>query len=318
MLWAITSYFNPAGYQTKKRNYDRFREALAVPLVSVELAHAGFELGPDDADQLIQLRGGDVLWQKERLLNLALAALPAACTAVAWLDADLLFGNPAWPAQTLAALEDKVCVQLFEDVVELEQNQSAAEGLSPQRAGIARAWCRQQMPGDYFSAAGASCRTRLTPGLAWAARRELLDREGLYEAMILGGGDRAIFNAMLGQIEAFVASYRLSPAHAAHYRAWAAGFHARVQGRVGYVPGRLTHLWHGSRSHRQYQSRRELLPGFGFDPAGDLGAEPGQAWRWASDKPGLHATVADYFAQRQEDGEAFQASSSPKASIKSA
>jgi hypothetical protein len=41
--------------------------------VTVELSFDGrFELAGSDADILIQLSGGAVLWQKERLLNLAL------------------------------------------------------------------------------------------------------------------------------------------------------------------------------------------------------------------------------------------------------
>src|SRR5450759_1082712 len=72
-LWAITSYFNPVGYRRRLSNFRIFRERLKVPLVVVELTYGSdFELQEQDADILIQLRGGAVLWQKERLLNLAL------------------------------------------------------------------------------------------------------------------------------------------------------------------------------------------------------------------------------------------------------
>jgi len=50
----------------------------------VELSFDGrFELTDDDADILVQLSGGAVLWQKERLLNLALNAVPSAVKNVA-------------------------------------------------------------------------------------------------------------------------------------------------------------------------------------------------------------------------------------------
>jgi hypothetical protein len=72
-LWAITSYFNPMSYQRRRANYRLFRERLNVPLVTVELAYGrDFELSDGDADILVQLRARDILWQKERLLNLAL------------------------------------------------------------------------------------------------------------------------------------------------------------------------------------------------------------------------------------------------------
>lgn len=84
-LWAITSYFNPIRYRRRLANFKRFRENLRVPLVAVELAYGPeFELQKGDAEILIQLRGGAVLWQKERLLNLAMQALPDHCQKVAW------------------------------------------------------------------------------------------------------------------------------------------------------------------------------------------------------------------------------------------
>jgi hypothetical protein len=83
-LWPITSYFNPIGYRRRLSNFRAFRERLNVPLVAVELTYGSdFELQEQDADILIQLRGGTVLWQKERLLNLALQALPTHCRKVA-------------------------------------------------------------------------------------------------------------------------------------------------------------------------------------------------------------------------------------------
>src|SRR5512143_3579916 len=91
-LWAITSYFNPAGYARRLANYRRFRERLAVPLVTVELSFNGrFELGRRDADVLVQLHGTSVMWQKERLLNIAVKKVPRACNKIAWLDCDIVF-----------------------------------------------------------------------------------------------------------------------------------------------------------------------------------------------------------------------------------
>ena len=83
---------DPAGYQRRKANYHVFRDRLRLPLLTVEWSQTGqFALGPADAELLIQLDGGDVMWQKERLLNVAIAHLPPQCTHVAWLDCDLIF-----------------------------------------------------------------------------------------------------------------------------------------------------------------------------------------------------------------------------------
>src|SRR5262245_14756207 len=96
-LWVVTAYFNPAGFRSRRRNFDLFRERIAaagLPLVAVECSFDGrpFELPPGPGVR--HLLGRDVMWQKERLLNVAIAGLPAECRKVAWLDADVLFENP--------------------------------------------------------------------------------------------------------------------------------------------------------------------------------------------------------------------------------
>jgi hypothetical protein len=40
-MWAITSYFNPAGYKLRLSNYRKFRANLGTPLVTVELSFDG-------------------------------------------------------------------------------------------------------------------------------------------------------------------------------------------------------------------------------------------------------------------------------------
>ena len=94
-LWAITSYFNPVKYVRRKMNYDFFRQHLGVPLIAVELCSDGrFELAESDADLLIRRHGRDVMWHKERLMNIALDALPADCGRVAWSDCDMVLEQP--------------------------------------------------------------------------------------------------------------------------------------------------------------------------------------------------------------------------------
>src|SRR5262245_55052458 len=104
-LWAITCYFNPIGYQRRLLNYRTFRRRLGVPLVTVELSFDGvFQLGQGDADVLVQLIGRDVLWQKERLLNLAVQATPDEGKQIAWLDCDVVFANADWAERVSRAL----------------------------------------------------------------------------------------------------------------------------------------------------------------------------------------------------------------------
>src|SRR4029077_15700270 len=56
------------------------------------------------------------LWQKEKLLNLALQAVPPECRKVAWLDCDIIFDDPHWSKKTKSLLDSYPMVQLFKEV----------------------------------------------------------------------------------------------------------------------------------------------------------------------------------------------------------
>ncbi len=74
-FWAISCYFNPCGYQRRLDNYKIFREHLNIPLVTVKLSFdRHFQLTNKDAEILVQIEGNEnnLMWPKERLLNIAL------------------------------------------------------------------------------------------------------------------------------------------------------------------------------------------------------------------------------------------------------
>lgn len=304
-LWSIAAYFNPCGYESRRENYHRFRERLQTPLVTVELAFDGaFELGPGAADVLVRRRGGSVMWQKERLLNIALEHLPAECEAVAWLDCDVLLSRPDWPEAALEALDRWPLIQPFSEGRDLLDPDSGALG---ERAPSFAATCARGAPVDAtFAYDGAGIpRQRLSaPGFAWAARRELIERTRFYDACILGAGDRSLIEAATGRIDQEIRARTPSAAHAAHYRRWAEIFHRSVEGRIGCISGALLHLWHGDFRDRQYRVRFEDFARFDFDPERDIALDAEGCWRWSSAKPELHAFARDLFARRREDGRA--------------
>ena len=89
--------------------------------------------------------------------------------------------------------------------------------------------------------------------------------------------------------------------HIAHFKAWARSIYPAVRARIGYVPGRLLHLWHGETEHRRYVDRNRELAAFGFDPARDLVRSETGLWLWRR-KGALHDWAVRYFAARREDG----------------
>ena len=140
-----------------------------------------------------------------------------------------------------------------------------------------------------------------SPGLAWAMRREDLSRVGLYDTLIVGGGDYAMTLAALGRARAFVDEYELSAVRKRHYLEWAERFRRMVGGNLGVVEGDVYHLWHGLLADRQYDSRHEILRRHEFNPFRDIAVDHNGCWRWASNKAELHASVREFFERRNED-----------------
>ena len=303
MLYAMTTYFNPVALnplaqRRRLRNYRLFRKGLSVPLITVELAFDGrFELAADDAEHLIRVRKADVMFQKERLLNIALRALPTDCTAVAWLDCDV-FLTDGWAEQTTAELEKGALVQLYDRQYNLAPN---GEERPLFGTAVAKKLATGEMTLADFSFDAAPV-PQTAWGLAWAARRELLDAHGFYDACILGSGDAALLCAAVGGFGRILEALRMNERRYQHYLAWARPFYGDVRGRVGYVPGPIQHLWHGDPALRRYRERHQDMAKFEFDPAVDIALSADDCWRWGSEKPELHAYVAEYFRSRQEDG----------------
>lgn len=307
-FWGITSYYNPTSYERRLRNFRTFRERLNVPLVAVELSYGKtFDLKETDADILIQLHGRDVLWQKERLLNIALQHVPRKCEKIAWIDCDLIFGDSNWPSNAFEQMKEFPIVQLFErfydvlsattlDPMELSQ-------LSHPKYSLAYKVARGTVTRDDFRTGFRSV-TAPGPGLsglAWAARRDVLEQHGLYDACIIGNGDKAMTSAMFGRFDDALYYLQMNRSQATHYLAWAEPYHDTVHGKVGYVPGTIYHQWHGDLSKRKHQERHREFKRFNFNPYLDIALDRKGIWRWNSDKLKMHQYLNKYFEFRDDE-----------------
>jgi hypothetical protein len=313
-LWGITAYFNPVDQPFRLENFRRFRAHLAVPLVAVELAYGpDFELQPGDADILIQLRATDVLWQKERLLNLALAAVPVACTRIAWFDCDVVFAASDWPDRALAALDRLAMVHLYRTAHHLPAGHDGGcfrvEDAEVRRGSIMSAVAAGIPIIEPLEEALSRPFGNYAGGLGWAARREAIEAHGFYDLCIMGSGDRAIISAAMGRPDHVVRFNCMNAAQAAHYLDWAGRLREAVADGVGFIDGDVFHLWHGSLASRRYHQRHAGFAAFGFDPRSDIALTPDGLWRWASDKPAMHDYVRRYFMARRDDA----AASAPRA-----
>jgi hypothetical protein len=310
-LWGITTYFNPGGYGSRLVNYRAFRESTrrqGLPLVTVELAFgdATFELGPEDADVLVQKRSGSVLWQKERLLNVALAHLPPECELVCWADADVLFEDSDWIAQATTALKHAPLIQPFRRAIRLPRGAAPADFPSRRLGWTIR---RGTKVGTYVPAVCSRLVKRRpsfdgTTGYAWCARREVLAECGFYDRCVVGGGDREM--ALAAAYPPGAIPSDLIRIHHGRLRDDLAAFHEKlypmVAGKVGHLPGTLHHLWHGDPTNRSYENRHAILEKHDFDPRADIALDADGCWAWSTNKAALVEAVTAYFDSRREDG----------------
>lgn len=315
-LWAITSYFNPLGWRRRPDNYRVFAQHLRrqLPLATIEWSIDGnFELGAQDADLLVQVQGGDLMWQKERLLNLLVPQLPSACTAVAWVDADVLLERADWPEAALQALQQHAVVQLFSDVRHLGPLPMASllsDGPGDALSLLDRVGLVSMIPpGTVDKAAWFLARPppmtpaeELSPGFGWAASRDWLRHFPLFDAWVIGGGDSAYCHALLGSTERVVQRHSLGPAQCDAYLPRAERMKQAAGGRIGFISGRISTLWHGELESRSYIERHKILARHGFDPSRSISLAESGVWQWTDEGRVAAGGVREYLLSRREDG----------------
>lgn len=306
-LWAITSYFNPLKSSRRLQNYRIFRARLAVPLLTVECSADGtFDLTGSDADIYLQSHG-DVLWQKERLLNVALQRLPDDCLAVAWLDCDVIFERDDWPKRALTKLEHFTLIQPFDHSLWLEstflQNGLKTYAEGTRRSSLAFQYVHQKLTSTMLQKwTYPGTQLPLVDGYAWVSRLDFIQKHGLYDASVIGGGTREFAYTAMGNLDTLLAARPRSVAQANHLLTWARPLAKASGGSIQYIKGCIYHLWHGASHRRRYGIRHYDFRRFNFDPSTDIVAISGEGWHWSSKKPEMHNWVRSYFEARKEDG----------------
>ncbi len=312
-LWGVTAYFNPHATPLQLQNLQEFsqrirRQGLKLLIAELVFGDAPFEVPDELGDQILRRRSNNVLWQKERMLNLGIASLPETCDKVAWLDGDLFFENEQWVAATAHLLESYVAVQLFDTACWMPRGARSVAPDLPRGLGEGKS-----LPGVVAGLAAYESPERRRralanyllsghTGFAWAARRSLLADHPLYDRDIVGGADVPIAHALLGNEDFWQGNNfycrHLTPAAMADIAQWSRSIYQDVAGSVTYTPGRVLHLWHGDMASRNYIARLQILLDNAYDPTQDVRIDEDGCWQWCSAKPALHQQVRAYFTAR--------------------
>jgi len=286
MLQAICCYFNPVGYKRRYTNYCEFRKNLNIPLTTIECVFEGQKPAISDAVHVFANKN-NLLWQKERLLNILIESLPDCCDKVVWLDVDLVFKNKNWFHETEDKLDDCDVVQPFSFLRRVWGNGSIQN---------------KSLAGFGFVYNLLKIKAGVT-GFACSARRDFIPN-GLYDRGIVGAGDVMMHSRWaVGMDEK--SDEELEELDGV--RNWG-GIHelwwddvknwGNVPNTIGCVDGEIHHLWHGVMRNRNYRSRFDNFC-FDFDLERDLTIDDNQLWR--TEREDVLRYVDKYFTGRKED-----------------
>jgi len=311
-FWAITTFFNPEKYKTKYKNYKKFRKASkkqGLNLLAVELAFgdADFQLKKCDAEIIVRIRGNknNIMWQKEAMLNIGLKNLPADCDKVCWIDCDIIFKNDDWVKETCNLLEKYKVVQPFKYSVRLKNKDYKIDDPNNLDFGIKEGNKIHSVAfgiANFGRKAFSQFMHHGHTGYVWAARRDIFDKQGFYDLLLLGSADYMMAFAFYGHPWTLYDANLFTEEMKASQKKWAQSFSESVNGSVYYTNGTVLHLWHGSYGDRAYFYRHTLLKKYGFDPDKDVKRSESGLIEWASDKDELHEAIRKSFSLRNEDG----------------
>lgn len=302
LLHVVTAYANPQRYLSRKLLFDRFARHMAasgVPLTVVECAYGdrSFELADTLGITHVGVRARSLVWEKERQLNAGIARLPQGWKYVAWVDADIVFRNPTWAADTVHALQQYDVVQPWTTCYDL--------GPSGEHLELHRSFCRQWILGEPVGHEPYAAFAH--PGYAWAATRGALDAlGGLVDTAALGAADHHMALALVGRAQdTFPGS--ISAGYQRPILQWQDRARQHVAGNIGAVSGTIEHEYHGAKALRRYVDRWTILTRNDFDPDLDLKTNVWGMWELAGNKPALSRDINAYFAQREEDATTLSA-----------
>jgi len=298
-LAVVACHFNPQQYKRPAVSLHRFIDNMEKCRAELWMAELAFDNDPfvlEESYQCLQLRGTrakNLLWQKEKILNTLIRRIPLD-RAIAWLDADVLFENLNWVEEARQKLGSCRVLQLFRHATMLDSMGTAVSDKSYIKSIGA---CFEEGYSK-FNDLGYS-----HPGFAWAGRRDWIDRHGLCDLHVLGGGDVAMLRAFTG-----IRNYHekeLTYKWTKSQNTWSVKAHRDIQNSFGAISGTLYHQYHGTEENRQYTSRWNWLQQYEFDPCVDVVENVTGLWQWSektlATKPELVRVVSDYFRLRQED-----------------
>jgi hypothetical protein len=232
--------FNPSQTKRMIMNYLYVKneyEKQGFPIFTMELVYDGLEPEIPDA---FHVHASSVMFHKENLYRLLEKNIPKQYTKLAFLDCDILFTDPSWYEKTSTLLKTHDVVQPFETAHWMDLTYTQVL-LSRKSALLMKS---KQWDFKYH------------PGFAWCMRRDWYRRVGFFDYAISGSGDTLSVAAWMRKTFPNNFQSLPHPLIDAYYK----DFFLREKPSITYLKGiDVYHLYHGSRTNRQYAERHKML-----------------------------------------------------------
>jgi len=303
-IWVVSSYFNFCGSLARLKNFNIFRDNIkryGLKLLCVEFNPlSNFEIQSNDVDMLLQLSGGDIMWQKERLINIGINLLPSDTDIVIVCDADVIFTDDKFIEKLKNGLDKYSVVQCFSIVHHLSPDKNATnfdyfnvdfkdEKIFFNR--IPSCIMTYNLYGNFSSGSA---------GYIWAFRYKTIKNVKLFEHNIIGSGDRVSASAFIGLGVVPWVTAGEDPKIYSDYLELAKN-NGINRDTVGYIDMQIYDLFHGAHSNRKYNDRHNILKNMKFNIQKHITKKPGEAFKFSENMGEAHKNeIKNYFYSRNE------------------
>ena len=290
----VISFFSAADYELPRRHLHsviHMLNAQEVPLVVTQAVFPGQEAQPVPESVVSKnYETSSLLFHKERLWNLG--AQLTNSRKIIFLDGDVIYKDSNWLRRCCRSLDKHDIIQPFSMAIWLDERGYPDMHREPMSSAIAS----EETP-------------RLQtyhPGFGWGMTRDAFDRSnGFFDYSVAGNSD-ALFGLSLRysdgheEVEQWYARRQDPSVNCRSYRDYKQNIY-KQNFSVG-TPSdvEVVHLWHGSRSNRQYITRGRLFPRK-EDGEYAVHTAPNGLQVWDNEEE-ANKTTQQYFKDKRDDG----------------
>lgn len=315
----IACYFNPQNNIYRKKAFDIWYQSikhLNHRIIECSIAGSDYQL-PNNSN-FVRVETETLLWHKATLLNKLIWEIieEGKYSFVFWLDTDIIFQNKNWLVEGCDQLKTVDVIQPFSYCTHLERDQLQSPPSQISEIEMAvndpilyaktyKSWhsfcsnieCIDTVDEDYnmtFRIDSKNYDIHGHVGFAWGATTKCLQKiGGLFDKALVGGADHIMAHAFANHVPCSCIERSFGD-NLPEIKNWTEKAAMYVNRNIGYVNGRLLHIWHGDIEKREYFKRVKE-----FTPLSSGKIERTESGFFASSEPSVTNYADNYFQFRE-------------------